>query len=201
MGKSTRGERLKTARRRYFPSARAAALAMEIPPATYGAHERAQSPGGRDYGPDEAIRYGSRFRVTAEWLLTGVGEEPGAPTDLARVQSESRLTNLDFDQLTSRLMRLLVSMNEHGEVVNAVFRKLNRENPDSFNPIAKRLVERFQKLELAIHRTKTISLSMVKDLYEMRAHSEALAASFRPDEPELTMKMLVEMAKKTSNRS
>jgi hypothetical protein len=68
---STRGERLRTARKRRFRSARAAALAMGIPVPTYGSHERAQLPGGRDYGPEEARRYARRFGVTPEWLLTG----------------------------------------------------------------------------------------------------------------------------------
>jgi hypothetical protein len=68
---STRGERLRAARARFFRSARAAAKAMGIPVSTYGAHERAEQPGGRDYGPDEARRYARRFRTTPEWLLTG----------------------------------------------------------------------------------------------------------------------------------
>jgi hypothetical protein len=70
----TRGERLRAARKNRFKSARAAALAMGIPVSTYGAHERAELPGGRDYGPDEARRYALRFDVTPEWLLTGLRE-------------------------------------------------------------------------------------------------------------------------------
>jgi hypothetical protein len=72
----TRGERLRSARGRFFRSARAAAKAMDIPVATYGAHERAETPGGRDYGPNEAERYGRRFKVRPEWLLTGRGPNP-----------------------------------------------------------------------------------------------------------------------------
>jgi hypothetical protein len=72
---STRGQRLRSARKRRFKSARAAALAMGIAVATYGSHERAQLPGGRDYGPDEARRYARRFGVTPEWLLTGGRQE------------------------------------------------------------------------------------------------------------------------------
>src|SRR5713226_5719130 len=68
----TRGERLRAARRTRFRSARAAALAMGIPVSTYGAHERAQLPGGRDFGTDEARRYARRFGVTPEWLLLGL---------------------------------------------------------------------------------------------------------------------------------
>lgn len=71
----TRGDRLKMARSRLFKSARAAAAALNVPVSTYGAHERAESPGGRDYGPDEAKRYARRFGVTTEWLLTGHGSE------------------------------------------------------------------------------------------------------------------------------
>src|SRR2546429_226485 len=79
---TTRGERLRIARERHFKSARAAGKAMGIPVSTYGAHERAEAPGGRDYGPDEAKRYARRFRVTPEWLLTGRGAGPGeAPYD------------------------------------------------------------------------------------------------------------------------
>jgi hypothetical protein len=52
---------------------------MSIPVSTYGAHERAESPGGRDYGPDEAKRYARRFGVTPEWLLTG--RDPMRPGD------------------------------------------------------------------------------------------------------------------------
>ena len=73
---STRGERLRIARERRFKSARAAGKAIGIPVSTYGAHERAESPGGRDYGPDEAKRYARRFGVTPEWLLTGRAPGP-----------------------------------------------------------------------------------------------------------------------------
>jgi phage repressor protein C with HTH and peptisase S24 domain len=59
---------------------------MGIPVSTYGAHERAQSPGGRDYGPEDAKKYARRFGVTPEWLLTGrepfptgADESPAAP--------------------------------------------------------------------------------------------------------------------------
>src|SRR5437763_1517055 len=75
----TRGERLRYARERHFKSARLAAKAMGIAVSTYGAHERAEDPGGRDFGPDEAKRYGRRFKVTPEWLLTGYGRGPDDP--------------------------------------------------------------------------------------------------------------------------
>jgi phage repressor protein C with HTH and peptisase S24 domain len=68
---STRGERLRAARATHFKSARLAAKAMGIPVSTYGAHERAEADGGRDFGPDEARKYGRRFKVSPEWLLTG----------------------------------------------------------------------------------------------------------------------------------
>ena len=74
---TTRGERLRIAREKHFKSARLAAKAMGIPVSTYGAHERAEAPGGRDYGPDEAKKYGRRFKVAPEWLLTGREPFPG----------------------------------------------------------------------------------------------------------------------------
>ena len=74
------------AREKRFKSARLAGKAMGIPVSTYGAHERAQSPGGRDYGPEDAKKYARRFGVTPEWLLTGrepfptgADEAPPAP--------------------------------------------------------------------------------------------------------------------------
>jgi hypothetical protein len=74
---STRGERLRAARaRRGFKSARIAAKALGVALSTYGAHERAEAAGGRDYGPNEAKLYALRFGVSPEWLLTGRGQGP-----------------------------------------------------------------------------------------------------------------------------
>jgi hypothetical protein len=79
---STRGQRLRQAREKVFPSARAAAKALGIPVSTFGAHERAESPGGRDYGPDEASRYAKWLKTTPEYLLTGRSEpDPEAPDE------------------------------------------------------------------------------------------------------------------------
>src|SRR5262249_44076283 len=82
--RTLRGERLRMAREKRYKSARLAAKAMGIAVSTYGAHERAETPGGRDYGPDEARKYARRFGVTPEWLLTGrepfpEGDEPPPP--------------------------------------------------------------------------------------------------------------------------
>lgn len=75
---TTRGERLKQARKAAgFASSKAAAEAMGMSPATLNAHERAEAPGGRDYGPDEAKKYGRKFKVEDIWLLTGKGKGPG----------------------------------------------------------------------------------------------------------------------------
>jgi hypothetical protein len=70
-GLATRGERLRAARTKRFASGRSAAIALGIPVSTYGAHERAEQPGGRDYSPEQAQQYADRFGVTPEWLLTG----------------------------------------------------------------------------------------------------------------------------------
>ena len=74
---------MRIAREKRFKSARAAGKAMGIAVSTYGAHERAEAPGGRDYGPNEALRYGRFFGVTPEWLLTGrkpfPSDEPEQP--------------------------------------------------------------------------------------------------------------------------
>jgi hypothetical protein len=72
---STRGERLRAARiRRGFKSTRLAAKVLGVAISTYGAHERAEAAGGRDYGPKQAKFYARRFGVSQEWLLTGRGQ-------------------------------------------------------------------------------------------------------------------------------
>lgn len=43
---------------------------MGVPYGTYSSHEN----GNRDYGQDEADRYGAFFRVDAGWLMTGSGQ-------------------------------------------------------------------------------------------------------------------------------
>ena len=78
---TTRGQRLQAARKKRFKSARAAAIALGFPISSYGAHERAELPGGRDYGPDEAKRYARLFGVTPEWLLTGYDAHSGRHSD------------------------------------------------------------------------------------------------------------------------
>ena len=83
----TRGERLRTARQKKFRSARAAAMALGVPVSTYGAHERAESPGGRDYGPEAARIYARHFEVEPDWLVMGgeQGAGPAAPTSAGPV--------------------------------------------------------------------------------------------------------------------
>lgn len=78
----TRGERLRAAREAagYKTGADAArALGMKQP--TYNNHERAGTPGSRDYGPDEAAKYARKFRVEDTWLLTGKGQGPRKLSD------------------------------------------------------------------------------------------------------------------------
>lgn len=76
MAKSTRGSRLREARKKLWKSGREAAEALGIPPATLNAHERAGEPGGRNYKPDEAESYARRLGVRPEWLLLGKGQMP-----------------------------------------------------------------------------------------------------------------------------
>jgi len=83
---STRGKRLQAAREKHFKSARAAAIALGFPISSYGAHERAELVGGRDYGPDDAKRYAKLFGVSPEWLLTGYKAHSGRPFEAALSQ-------------------------------------------------------------------------------------------------------------------
>jgi phage repressor protein C with HTH and peptisase S24 domain len=90
---TTRGERLRQARENAgYKSARLAAKAMGIAVSTYGAHERAEDPGGRDFGPDEATRYAKRFKVTPEWLLTGRWLPPDGDTPRIVDHLEEKVT-------------------------------------------------------------------------------------------------------------
>src|SRR5258708_7238189 len=78
---TTRGERLRMAREKHFKSARLAGKAMGMAVSTYGAHERAGGPGGRDYGPDGAQKYARRFGGPPEFLLTGREPFPSGDAD------------------------------------------------------------------------------------------------------------------------
>jgi transcriptional regulator with XRE-family HTH domain len=122
----TRGERLRLARKKLYSSASSAAAAMGIPAATYGSHERAESSGGRDYGPEEAQRYARRFGVTAEWLLVGKGEPP-------KQDPMPEVDHVTVLALLSRLqmIKLMIdqSMADLQEMINQIPRTENQK-PD-----------------------------------------------------------------------
>jgi hypothetical protein len=67
-------------------------MALGIPISTYGAHERAESPGGRDYGTDEARQYARWFGVMPEWLLTGHRRTADESADVSARPKESTPT-------------------------------------------------------------------------------------------------------------
>lgn len=96
----TRGERLRHARKRAgFKSALQAAKALNMKAPTYNAHERAEQPGGRDFGPDEAARYGRRFKCSDIWLLTGAGSIERQLRDSAlRLAKPSLIETFDPDE-------------------------------------------------------------------------------------------------------
>jgi len=73
---TTRGDRLRAARLARGLSQSAAAKALGIPPSTYSAHERAQTPGGRDFNPEEARNYARLFKTRVDWLMTSNGPPP-----------------------------------------------------------------------------------------------------------------------------
>jgi transcriptional regulator with XRE-family HTH domain len=101
---TTRGERLRTARKRHFKSARAAAKALGVPPATYGAHERAESRGGRDFGLDEANLYAAAFKVPPLWLFANEEPEHLAATSSQQDHLPELLDRLE--KLVERLERV-----------------------------------------------------------------------------------------------
>lgn len=64
------GNRLKWAREKAgYPSARQAALKLNLPPSTYSAHENGQN----DFHTEDAELYGKAYKVRPAWLLTGEG--------------------------------------------------------------------------------------------------------------------------------
>lgn len=85
MVKSTRGERLREARKKLWKSGREAAEALGVAPATLNAHET----GSRNYKPDEAEAYARRLGVRAEWLMFGKGV-PATPGDDEEERQEPR---------------------------------------------------------------------------------------------------------------
>lgn len=63
--------RLRTARAKRYRTAKEAAAAMGVPYGTYSGHES----GSRGFDAEDAERYAKFFRVAAEWILFGRGEE------------------------------------------------------------------------------------------------------------------------------
>ena len=133
--KSSRGERLRKARSKFYKSARAAAASLGIPAATYGAHERAELPGGRDYGPDEATQYGRRFGVSPEWLLTGsdlfdlsrdfLGPEPGRLGELEDHFTKKQLSKIN-PSIVKKIERLVVSLEATQSLTNSLIAEIRQ---------------------------------------------------------------------------
>jgi hypothetical protein len=119
---STRGERLRIARSKRFKSARSAAASLGIPPATYGAHERAELPGGRDYGGDEAITYGRHFDVSPGWLLTG--NRSDLFTGLRESRSAVRPMGFDPQHFAQRLADVVLGLRGDVELLERVIEAL-----------------------------------------------------------------------------
>lgn len=78
-------ERLRWARSRAdIPTATEAAARFGIPAGTYAGHEN----GSRAFGPDEAMFYAKKLRVTAGWLMFGEGAPSGKDRPLTAMENE-----------------------------------------------------------------------------------------------------------------
>lgn len=103
-------ERLRIARLRAgFSTGKEAAASMGISVSTYLGHEN----GSRGIKPGMAARYASRFKVTEQWLLYGVGKGPGAEGDMTAevVSIIDRLPPLQRAEALGYL-RALATINE-----------------------------------------------------------------------------------------
>lgn len=95
---TTRGQRLREARiAAGYGSATAAAVALGVPRSTYNAHERAEEPGGRDYGPEDADRYARGFGVSDVYLLTGKKLVPPEAAKRTKTVPISIVIKAEFD--------------------------------------------------------------------------------------------------------
>lgn len=72
----TPGERLKEAREKFYPSARAAGEDMGFPEGTYPSYEN----GNRGFDPELADKFAKKFKVNTEWLLFERGPRDRKPT-------------------------------------------------------------------------------------------------------------------------
>lgn len=78
----TMGDRLRQARKAAgFTSAESAAKALGMSASTYRSHENGQN----NFGPEEAIPYGRKFKVSPSYLLTGETQISGADDDNIRI--------------------------------------------------------------------------------------------------------------------
>lgn len=94
----TRGERLRFLRERAgFRSARDAAMHFGVAVSSYNAHERAGSPGGRDFDDDVATKYARWFRSNMLWLFHGRGS-PDAHIDSSVIADEQDAPDKHIDE-------------------------------------------------------------------------------------------------------
>jgi hypothetical protein len=180
MTTTTRGERLRIARKRHFKSARAAAKALGVPPATYGAHERAQAPGGRgrDYSPEEAELYGFRFKVRPEWLLTGAGE-PESAVKLAMDVSETSLrSEIAIDERVLQAVdRAIIALDRNTAVMERFIAQVQPPFRVTLldDPNLDALLERLKRAGRRVERAK----ELVTELGEGHPSMDEILAAIR----------------------
>jgi hypothetical protein len=178
---------LKIARSRLFKSARAAAASLDLPPATYGAHERAQLQGGRDYGPEDAIRYGQHFGVSAEWLLTGADIGPaslGEPAAIfADLGGEFGRENLSDLRLLAVALALLSAQTKQDiDLLDDAISRLGKAEPYQHDKATKsRIIRTVQRLTGSLEAARGLTNSLVAELREeidgIRPHNVGEASS------------------------
>ncbi len=89
-------DRLRLAReRRGFPSAADAAKAIGVPYGTYSGHEN----GTRGISRDRILEYAEKFRVSAEWLLTGHGDSSRPVIPIMGRVGAGALIEPEFEQV------------------------------------------------------------------------------------------------------
>lgn len=90
----TIAERLKWAREQAgYKTTAEGANALKMPYPTYASHEN----GSRVPQRDTAVRYANRFKVTADWLLTGRGDpKAGFKSELDDLPPDARAEALSY---------------------------------------------------------------------------------------------------------
>lgn len=123
------GKRLARARLEAgFATAKDAALAMGVPVSTYIQHEN----GGRGFRYPSAQKYAKKFKVNAEWIMSGAGEQKAPEPTVAEIEEMLREAIDGVVTVETRIVDLprIVAPAFHEQLERLIADRVNRQDQE-----------------------------------------------------------------------